>query len=201
MKSKRLLSLAISIALAVSIISVPSAFADERTEWYNQYVKAAEKVTNETGSLIEVIPMDEFTEEDWVEPEKFEDNLRRIANAKFTISNDKEEGISLLSAGSASKTVDANITDGTVIKISINGSFKTQYSEETQRQLFSGITSITSSEISSNGTWSQSGYDYSVWDAGRTYDVTVFGKLTLSGAVYVKSISTEFYCSATGAVS
>jgi hypothetical protein len=46
MKSKRLFSLVISIALAVSIISVPSAFADERTEWYNQYEKAAEKVTN-----------------------------------------------------------------------------------------------------------------------------------------------------------
>jgi hypothetical protein len=205
MNLRKITALIVSLVLALGIVTVPATFAEtintnDRTALYNEYVNIVEAVAEETDILIEILPMDEFTEDDWISTDEFEKRVRSIANAKITVENG-ESGISVLSAVGASKTVTISTEGGASAKIQINGSFNTQYLESAKRQFFSGINSITSSKISGSGTWSQIGYEYTVIDGGRTYNVIVSGNYTVSGVKYTKLLSVEFYCSAVGRAS
>ena len=103
------------------------------------------------------------------------------------------------SAVSASKNVSFVWGSSVSTTIKIKASFSTQYSSG--RQYISGVSSISSSKASGNGTWKQFGSDYVILDAGRTAQVSASGTISYAGASTNKLLTVEFYCSATGGIS
>ena len=58
---------------------------EEREAYYKQYVEIVEEVNAEHSNAdLEVVPLNEFAEEDWVEPEKFRQLAIERANLEFT---------------------------------------------------------------------------------------------------------------------
>lgn len=119
----------------------------------------------------------------------------------FNIVLDSDSEIAPFSTASAtkSKTVESNGAD---VEVTIKGSFNTQYNSVSQRQLFSGINSITVTP--SKGTWTKStpsGYSALRIDGGRTYEITASGKITINNLTSSHHIIVEFYCNVNGLVS
>lgn len=174
---------------------------DEATKqkYYAEYVEIADEVAKETELDISVLPMNEFTDEDWLTPEEFRSLITTIANWRIVFT--EQSGIQPFSSASATKTATVSAS-GQNYTIAVNGSFETTLNTSTGRQHFAGINSITSSMQSGYGTWTQTGYESQSLDSARTYAITVSGKLTVAGAVFSnKTAYVEFYCSATGVVS
>src|SRR5689334_20841974 len=69
------------------VSEVPLELTQEQKEdYYKQYVEIVEKVIAEyPGTTMEVVPFDEFAEQDWVEPEKFRQLAIDRANIKFNV--------------------------------------------------------------------------------------------------------------------
>ena len=202
---KKLFMLIMVCIMMVECLSV-SAFAAEpgldpetKQEYYAEYVKIAEEVGKETKLDISVLPINEFTEEDWRTPEEFRTIITAIAN--WRIECQSAGGIQPYSSTSATKS--ATITaNGLHYTISITGNFRTNLNTSTNRQHFSGINSLTSKLSGSTGSWKQTGYEANPLDAARTYGITVSGELTVVGAKFSNMLAyVEFYCSSTGAVS
>lgn len=202
---KKLLSVIMACVMMAGCLSV-SAFAAElgldnetKQEYYAEYIKIAEEVAKETELDISVLPMSEFTEEDWRTPEEFRTIITAFANWKIDCVD--VGGIQIYSSASATKS--ATITaDGRNYTISITGDFETALNTSTGRQHFNGINSITSKISGSTGSWKQTGYESKSLDAARTYGITVSGELTVAGAKFRNKLAyVEFYCSSTGVVS
>lgn len=168
---------------------------DQKDAYYKQYVEIVKEVVSEhPGVSLEVAPAEEFQPEDWVDPAIFKKIAEERASAKFVVTDNK--GFSVMSTASASKTATLN-SNGASVTLTINGSFETSLAGG--RQVFSGINSITSS--TNKGSWTQTGYEYDLYDASRTYGITVGGKVTLNGLTSSHNVFVEFYCGATGVVS
>lgn len=207
MKLKQFLKTGTSLALALTLMfglcwnvnAETEAISEQlKAEYYADYQQIASEVSSSTGKEISVISFDEFNDSDWVSPDEFRNLALEFANLKLeVVPND----FSVRSTGSKTKSVSitaAGLTD----TLYITGSFETQYSSFHDRQLFAGVNSITSSlSSSSNGTWSQIGYDYSGLDGLRTYYVTVSGQYIRAGLATNLYASVYFYCSPTGGIS
>ncbi|MBR8661109.1 MULTISPECIES: hypothetical protein [Bacillales] len=183
-----------------------SAYSSELTQkqkeaYHKQYVEIVKEVNAEyPNANLEVVPLHKFSEEDWVEPDEFRKLAIARANPTVTITESVPAEGPSLGVQAVSKTKSATIdANGTAVTISITGSFETEYNPYANRQVFAGINSITSK--ASKGTWTQTGYVPRLIDGGRTYEITVGGKLTLNGITSNHNITVEFYCSATGGVS
>lgn len=190
------LSTAFMLVGGAGEVSASADLSDQQKEYYNQYVEIVQDVmAQHEGVTLEVAPAEEFSPEDWVEPEEFKALATERANATI-VFNEQQGNFTLFSSDSATKsvTVDSN---GAVVGISIKGEFTTLLSGG--RQIFDGIDRITS--WSSTGTWEQTGYTPKRLDGGRTYSITVGGKVTLNGLKSSHNITVEFYCSSTGVVS
>lgn len=58
---------------------------EQKEEYYKQYVEIIEKINAEGGiNHLEVVPINEFKPEDWVDPETFIQLAIERANAEFT---------------------------------------------------------------------------------------------------------------------
>ncbi|MBS4203440.1 hypothetical protein [Lederbergia citrea] len=58
---------------------------EQKEEYHKQYVEIVEKINAEEGTIqLEVVPIDEFKTEDWVEPEKFRQLAVDRAHSEFT---------------------------------------------------------------------------------------------------------------------
>lgn len=164
---------------------------------YEEYQTIAEQVADETGRDISLLPMEEFAPEDWQTPEDFRALLTEIANWKLTGSFLAPEQPRSTSA-ERTATLEA---DGQEYKLTITGSFETAYNETSRRQHFSGFPSIESELSGSSVAWTQTGCEVYSLDDNRTYAVNVWGKLTISGAVFENQPAhAEFHCTANGAV-
>lgn len=193
------------LTASLLMISYPVYAADnmqQKEEYYKQYSKIVNRLSNETGCKIELLPMAEFTEKDWRSPEEFEKVVREFATSKFVLVGDEngtDWNMVSRSSVSASKNATKSTSDGYSYTVKISAKFNTQYSSG--RQYISSVSSISSRLVSGNGTWTQTGSDYSLMDGGRTASVTVTGKATYAGASYTVRPTAEFYCSATGGIS
>lgn len=201
---KRLVTVIMSCIMVVGcfgmVASAEELGLDDATKqaYYEEYIQIAKEVGKEAEVDISVLPMSEFTEEDWRTPEEFRSIITTIAN--WNIVCTAENGIQPYSTASATKT--ATVTaEGKNYTLSITGSFETALNTSTGRQHFSKINSITSKISGYTGTWTQTGYEATAIDAARTYAVTVSGELSIAGAEFPnKLVYVEFYCSATGVV-
>jgi hypothetical protein len=172
----------------------------QKEDYYKQYVEIVAEVAAENpGVNISLVPIDEFKPEDWVKPEEFKKYVIDRANATIIVEPQKLDGITPYSGVGATKIATIKI-GSTTRSISVTGSFETQYSDIHKRQLFSGVRSITSKVASEGGTWTQTGYEASLIDGGRTYVIIVGGKYTQSGVTTTHLIDVEFYCGAYGSV-
>jgi cell division protein FtsB len=205
-KMSKFVSSLLALTLVFGVGGGASAYSSELTQkqkeaYHKQYVEIVKEVNAKyPNANLEVVPLNKFSEEDWVEPEAFRKLAIARANATVTITESAPAEGPSLGAQAVSKTKSATIdANGTSVAIYITGSFETEYDPSADRQLFAGINSITSK--SSKGTWTQTGYDPSLIDGGRTYEITVGGKLTLNGITSYHNVTVEFYCSATGGIS
>lgn len=204
-KVKRLLSIVCTVLILCSGgITSYAAEIDkvltkrQKQDYYEEYQDIVEKISEEVGTKIELLPLEKFADSDWKTPEQFERSVREIAHSSFEFS---EETVNISrSSGSATKT--GTITcDNTSYNISVTGNFTTQYSSYYDRQMFQNVNSITSKIVGSLGTWNQISYEASKIDAGRTYYIVVSGNLTVAGVRYTKTFNIQFYCDAKGAIS
>lgn len=197
--AKRGMSSFLAIVLLLCCISfsanaAPNTLDDAtKQEYYADYVEIAEKIAGEKEADISVLPMDQFTEEDWRTPEEFRSLITAITD--WTITATERTSNSAVSAVKASTIT----VDGQNYTISITGNFKTH--TDTGYQRFGGIDSIESAMTSGGGTWEQTGYECQMIDAGRTYAVVISGELTIAGVKFANRLGyVEFYCDNAGGV-
>lgn len=171
----------------------------QKEDYYKQYVElAAEVDATYPGANITVNSMDEFKEEDWKSPEEFKQYLITRATLTITFNDNDNGGIAPRSVATKTKKASLN---GVARDISVTGSFNTQLNSSSGAQQFAGIRSITSKLASGSGTWSQTGYDYSLIDGGRTYSMDIGGKLNLAGVTTSHRAHVEFHCNSNGSIS
>lgn len=173
---------------------------EQKKAYYKQYVKIIEEVVAEhEGTNMWVAPFDEFTEEDWVEPEEFRQKAIARANLRFEnfqLSNSSGP----VALGAVTKTKETQIhAEGVTVGLYVTGSFKTEYNHTAKRQFFKTINSVTSR--TSKGTWKQTGYTPRLIDGGRTFEISIGGELKLDGIYSTHRASLEFRCSPQGGVS
>lgn len=212
-KSKRIVSVLMMVFLILSSYCVGYAETGsglsyaEKVKLYSEYTKIAEEASEEYSMPVFISPMDSFADAEWVSAEAYKAEMDSIIKSfKITsvISSENLSNAAARSAVSATKIVSAlymqNGTENT-INISVTGSFNTQYSSSLDRQLFSGINSITAVKSSGNGTWTYDGYAKSLIDGGRTYHITVSGYVKIETVNFAALADTYFYCSGNGGVS
>lgn len=193
---------AFTLFLLASVASAaPLQFTQtEKEVLYNQYVEiVADVVSQHDGAILEVAPMEMFSDADWIAPEEFKQLAIGRANTTIKIVPTDANVITPFgtSFGSKSATISSSGLSRTV---TASGSFETGYNSTAGRQVFMGINSLTSS-MSGTGTWKQTGYTPSRIDGGRTYAIALSGTFTINGLVSGHHINYEFYCSAVGGVS
>lgn len=191
-----------------------------KAAYYAEYQKIVAEVAAETESDISLLPIEEFAEEDWKEPEEYRKFITAIANWNLDfdaegISATEYEGEMAQEVIDIHNVANQNPADFTPLvvekqvnvkeqvhssPISVTGSFLTQYNDFTGRQEFSGLQEISSRAVDFREKWTQTGYEYQFIDCGRTCVVTLFGDLEFGGAIFPKTQKVEFYCSSTGGI-
>ncbi|MGE7920771.1 hypothetical protein ACQKM9_17810 [Viridibacillus sp. NPDC093762] len=165
---------------------------------HEQYVEILNEVKSTVvwgNSLvgIEVAPISEFKEDEWVSPETFK---QRAVDATQANAVDINSGITPYSSSSASHNKNINHGSSSV-SMTIQATFTTQLSSG--RQVFTNYSGL--SVTASSGTWKTTGVDARIIDGGRTYTFTIGGQLTYVGLVSSHTINTDFLCSSSGVVS
>jgi hypothetical protein len=170
---------------------------EQKESYYKEYVTVIEKVNSEYDANLKIEPIDEFTDEYWIEVKDFEKMAKDRANAKIIVSKNTDFYAPDLVPKKAEFQIGSSVRT-----INFSGSFETQLNSNTSdgRQLFSGMNSI-SSQVESDGIWEQTGYDYSIINDGRSYRVTVGGKYSDSGISSPHLIDVEFNCNENGGIS
>ncbi len=191
-----------------------------KAAYYQEYQKIVAEVAAETNMDISILPMEEFTEEDWMTPKEYRKLITAIANwdmqcdaagmpvteydgelaqaviDQHRVDNQSPEDISTLLAEKQMIVEEQKKN----YRILVTGKFTTQYNVFTDRQEFSGLREISSSAVDTQDNWTQTGYQYRFIDCGRTCVVTVFGEMEIAGIKFPKSQTVEFYCSDRGEV-
>ena len=185
--------------LIVPVFALETASLDQAAKetLYEAYQVIAEQVADETGQDIALLPMEKFTPEDWRTPEEFHALLTEVAG--WNLSNAfraPDQSRSTIAARTAALTA-----DGQELNLTITGRFETTYNPVSRRQHFLAADSIESQLTGCSATWTQTDCTFSLLDGARTCAVTVWGDLTISGAVFSNRMAhAEFYCTANGAV-
>lgn len=196
---KRISALLCVFSMMFSTILSVSAAEDHgvRAAYYEQYGEIVQRLSEETGTKITLLPAEEFEEEDWRTPAQFEEVLRSLVTGGYTVEQTASE------RSSDKTTKEVSFSNGeNSYKISVTGKFETQYNSTSKRQLFSSVSSITSKMSStSRGTWDQNSYSAKKTDSGRTYQISVSGTVREAGTEFDKIVRVEFYCDSKGGIS
>ncbi|TCL57612.1 hypothetical protein EDD76_108147 [Kineothrix alysoides] len=197
-----------SLSLTAFASNAPSAQMKE--EYYQEYLTIVSEISEEVGIPMRVIPAKEFQDDQWITPEEFRASISasaaEIAAAEFIVSDSEttepiKGGISPRSTAIKTKTGSISANNKTY-KISVTGTFTTQYNASANRQVFSGVSKVTSTSADA-GLWSQISYDYYFADTHRTACVTATGWWKPQGSTveYNRGCFIEFYCNSNGSVS
>ncbi|MEC1179760.1 hypothetical protein P9B03_14775 [Metasolibacillus meyeri] len=173
----------------------------EKEELHQQYVEILNEVKSTVqwgDSLvdIEVTPINEFKEEDWVSLEIFKQRAIDATQANAVNIENHSNEIIPFSTSYAAHTISIN-HGSTPVNITVSAYFTTQLSGS--RQVFTGYASL--SNTSSKGSFSRTGVDARIIDAGRTYTFTIGGSLSYLGLTSYHTLNTDFLCNANGVVS
>ena len=184
------------IGTAFVNVSKASAVSLEMTQkqkesYYKQYANIIEKVNSDQDADLELVPIEDFKPDEWIEPQEFEKIATDMAEFDFVLEPNGDELLH-------TKVFTTSINVKT-LSININGNFNTNLFEPADRQIFESIDSITSS--SNDLSWKQTGYTARLSDLGRSYVIDIGGEFTYNGITGYRGIYVEFYCSATGAIS
>ncbi len=184
------------IGTAFVNVSKASAVSLEMTQkqkesYYKQYANIIEKVNSDQDADLELVPIEDFKPDEWIEPQEFEKIATDMAEFDFVLEPNGDELLH-------TKVFTTSI-NGKTLSININGNFNTNLFEPADRQIFESIDSITSS--SNDLSWKQTGYTARLSDLGRSYVIDIGGEFTYNGITGYRGIYVEFYCSATGAIS
>ena len=171
---------------------------EQKEDYHKRYIEVVTKINKkEDTNHLEVVPIDEFNPEDWVEVKEFEKMVEDRANAKTIVSENTDRYNPDLVPKTAKLHIGSNVT--TII---LKGSFETQLNSNTPdgRQLFSKFNSISSEVEGNDGSWIQTGYDSLLIDNGTSYIITVGGKYSQNGAISFHNIEVEFHCNKNGGI-
>ena len=181
---------------------------EQKQQYYAQYVEiVAKAMDKKLGMGISVVPIDEFEESDWVEPQEFE---RRIqAHIEGFLEREREK----LATVSANLKPAVMNPDGTttkaqylyfpdiVKKIEVTATFDTRYDEAKNRQLFSDVADISAEMVNFQETWEQTFVEATLLDGGRTYSIYMEGIIYYLGLEIEKAFTIEFFCDEFGEIS
>ena len=181
---------------------------EQKQQYYAQYVEIVNKAMDrKLGMGTEVVPIEEFEEADWVEPEQFE---RRIQAGVESFLKRQREKLATVSANLKPAVMNP---DGTttkaqylyfpdiVKKIEVTATFDTRYDTAKNRELFSGVTNISAEMVNFQATWEQTFVEATLLDGGRTYSIYMEGILFYLGLETEKAFTIEFYCDEFGGIS
>lgn len=173
---------------------------EQKEEYYQNYVAIIEKVNaiSEEDFTLELEPITDFLNEDWIEVDQFEKLAKERANASIIVLDNNERYNPI----SVPKTVKLQLGSKEA-SIIFEGSFDTQLNENSSkgRQLFSAFNSISSKTLDTSGSWTQLGYNESLSDGDTIYKIVVGGKYSQSGIVSSHNIEIEFHCNKNGGIS
>ena len=183
-------------------VSAAELSQQEKEALHQQYVEILNEVKSTVqwgDSLvnIEVAPISEFKEEDWVSLELFKQRASDAIQANAVKIELPSEGITPFSTTSATHIL--SISHGsTNVNVTVSATFTTQLYNG--RQVFtSNYSNLRTS--SSKGTFTRTGVDARLIDGGRTYSFTIGGKLTYVGLTSSHVLTTDFLCNSNGTVS
>lgn len=213
MKNRRLKkAAAVFTAVFMVLVSAIAGYAEtdgsislaEKGALYDEYVKIARAVSEETLCPVSVLPMEAFGPEDWVSPEEYRMNMEKIANSlKVTVAGQNTEAPAAAGGfgNRAVRTAEVSY-DGGSFNITVAGSFDTQYYASVDRQLFGEIRSLKTEKTMGTDaeTWADAGYAFSLIDGGRTYSITAAGNVGIGTNIYATVVNVHIYCSAEGQI-
>lgn len=180
---------------------------EQKQQYYEQYKKIVEQAMQQkVGINIEVAPIEEFKESDWVVPDLFEKRVQGIVDSHLETEREKITAMSFYATphetntiGQTTKSTYIYVTDR-MKEIEVSASFETQYSEAHDRQLFVAIDNISSQLAIPKGTWEQTSYKASLIDGGRTYRIRIEGILDYLNISTPKAFTIEFSCNEFGKI-
>ena len=182
--------------------AAPLELTQQQKEGYHKrYVDVVEWLNEQKAGLhMEVLPIEEFKDEYWQDPDIFEKEVRdwvgeHLAKERKFIASlqptDKEA--KLQEDGAIAKKAYMYISD-VIYSVKVAANFETQYSEAHDRQLFAGVDDITTEGMSNGSDWEQTSVEVSLIDGGRTYSVEIEGVWSGLGTSFEKTFTIEFRC-------
>lgn len=197
-----------SAASPVSVYPEKPISKEQKESYYEEYTKIVEQAMDlKSGIGISVPPMQEFKESDWVDPMEYKGNVDEMVESHLAteaklIAKRESEIYSAKTDRYGKTTKNAFIYVPDVLKeLEITAHFDTQYSSSEKRQLFEGMTSISSDIKSSTGEWNQTSYEAKIVDGGQRYVIEIEGTFTLNGLSFEKAFAIEFTCDEFGQIS
>lgn len=196
-----LFAFAFIFVIGNSTASASEALTQEQKEaLHKQYVEILDEVKStvvwgDSLTDIEVAPIENHKDSDWVSPEVFKQ--RAIDATQANAVELKNTGIQLFGTDSASHKIGISHGNGVTATLTVGATFTTQ--TVSGRQVFSNYSNL--SVTSNTGTWTTTGVDARIIDGGRTFTFNIGGKLTYLNLNTFHTLSTDFLCSSGGAVS
>lgn len=174
---------------------------EQKQQYYQQYIEIVEKaMEKKTGLGIEVGPLEDFKETDWVEPAEFEKMIQSIVDSFLAKERETLAAVSsnLKPAvthpnGETTKATYLYFSD-IVRGIEITAIFNTQYHADQNRQLFTSVDAISTKLTPGNGTWEQTFQKATLLDDGKTFSIYIEGLFHLNNITYEKAFTIEFHC-------
>lgn len=186
---------------------------EQKQDYYEQYQKILDEANAlKLGTHWGLSPIEEWEDSYWVTPEEFEKSVQEWIDAYLEIEREKvaKASTNLKNA----KTENGITTKGTFIymsgvfkEIEVSAEFETQYNEELNRQVFSGVNHVSTELVfKTNGRWEQTNYEATILDGGRTYSIRIEGIYTMKYSngyehSYEKAFTMEFTCDEVGNIS
>ncbi|MBU8881329.1 peptidase M56 [Bacillus sp. FJAT-29790] len=178
---------------------------EQKEEYYKQYAEIIEKaIDKKSGLSTELVPIEDFKESDWQEPQAFEKRIQAgveafLATERETlaaVSTDLKPAVTNPN-GETTKARYLYIPD-IVIKIEVTAIFDTQLAEDKGRQLFSNVdaisTKLAGSLVNRGAKWEQTFQKATILDGGRTYRIYIEGIFDYNGLTTEKAFTIEFDC-------
>lgn len=177
--------IAIAVFLFTSLSPVTSEAKDQTTQ-HERYYAAYEKIVRELNRThenadITLLTADQFADEDWVSPERFQERaVERLEplHIQTSLEWDSERTLERTERGN---------------DVRIIGNFETELLEQSKRQRLSDVFSMTSLAID-GGKWTQTGFSGTPIDAWQTMVVTVSGTYAKQGILTKHHITKEYHC-------
>ena len=177
---------------------------EEKIYYYEQYREIVQHANElKTGLALEVPPMETIS--DWTIPEDYQKMISDMVETHLTIEREKVAASSL-NQRDAFTNVNGETIKGTFIyfpdilrEIEVTANLDTQYSEKTQRHIFTGID-LVSSKILGSGTWEQTSYKSKLDENSQKYMLSIEGIFTIYNVSFEKAFSIEFSCDELGGI-